>query len=131
VANLPGVSAVGATRVAPGQTASDGSYWIDHVPAEPNNRGPQAIFSVVAPNTFSALGIRVVRGRDFQTSDTFDAPRTAIINEALARESFGNQDPLGHLIICGFDSPDPMMIVGVVSDIHQKGPARAAEAELY
>ena len=38
VAMLPGVAAAGATRTPPGHVASDGGYWIDHLPAP--ERGP-------------------------------------------------------------------------------------------
>ncbi len=122
LATLPGVSAIGATRNPPGSAFSEGSYLVDH-------RGyvtphtPQAVFSVVAPGTFAALDIPLKRGRDFNEGDTFDAPFTTVINEALARKSFPGQDPLGHLIYCGFDSPKMMKIVGVVGDTRQYGPA--------
>jgi hypothetical protein len=71
-------------------------------------------------------------GRDFNTGDTYDAPFTVIINEALARKAFGNENPLGRVLFCGFDSPDkPMTVVGVVGDIRQAGPARPPEPEIY
>ena len=87
--------------------------------------------SVVAPGTFSALGIPLRRGRDFHEGDTADAPRTAIINESLARQAFRNGDPLGRVIFCAFDSLEPMTIVGVVGDVRQYGPALESSPECY
>jgi putative ABC transport system permease protein len=133
VATLPGVSAVGATRTPPGQVGSNGSYWIDH-PFDPTTvlaNSPTAVFSVVAPGSFAALRIPLRRGRDFQDNDTFDAPFRAIINEALARKAFPGQDPIGHHIVCGLDSPNPMEIIGVVGDVRQYGPAREPSPEIY
>jgi len=86
---------------------------------------------LVSGGAFHTLGIPLKAGRDFNGRDTYDAPFTVIINESLARQSFFGQYPLGHTIFCGFDSPKPMTIVGVVADIRQLGPAEAPRPELY
>jgi|HubBroStandDraft_1064217.scaffolds.fasta_scaffold00260_24 putative ABC transport system permease protein len=122
IATLPGVSAAGGARNTPGTVFSDGGYFIDHLGEFATNM-PQAVLSVVTPGAFAALGIPLKRGRDFNDRDTYDAPFTAIINEALARTSFPGQDPLGRTIYCGLDSMKGMQIVGVVGNIRQYGPA--------
>ena len=129
LAALPGVSAVGATRNPPGEVLSEGSYFIDH-PGKFETNTPQAVFSVMAPGTLAALGIPLRRGRDFNASDTHNAPFTALINEALARKSFPGQDPIGRAIYCGFDSLKPMKIVGIVGDVRQYGPATEPSPEI-
>jgi putative ABC transport system permease protein len=128
---LPGVLAAGATMAPPGHTGSDGSYWIDHLPAALDVSAPQAVFSVVSPATFATLRIPLERGRDFNDGDRYDAPFTAVINAALARQAFPNQDPIGHSIYCGLDSMNPMKIVGIVGDVRQTGPARDPSPEIY
>ena len=130
-ATTPGVLSAGATRTTPGNVSSDGGYWIDHLPKELNVTAPQAVFSVAAPGTFATLGIPLLSGRDFDESDTYDAPFSAIINQKLARDAFPGQDPLGHVIYCGLDSLNPMRIVGVVGDVRQYGPASPPSAEIY
>jgi predicted permease len=85
---------------------------------------------VITPGTLTALGVPLRAGRDFHDGDTYDASFTALINEALARQSFPGQDPIGHLIYCGLDSLKPMKIVGVVSDFRQLGPARDPRPEI-
>jgi predicted permease len=132
VSTLPGVVAAGAMNAPPGYVDSTSTYWIDHLPKELNlKNAPPAVMSVVAPGTFTALGIPLRRGRDFHDGDTSDAPRTAIINEALARQAFQNGDPLGRVIFCAFDSLEPMTIVGVVGDVRQYGPAHETSPECY
>jgi len=131
IAAVPGASAVGATRILPGHIGSDGAYFIDRPPAPGRFNGPQAVYSVVTPGTFTTLGIPVQRGRDFNESDQFDAPFTAIINQSLARKSFQGQDPIGRSIYCGLDSDKPMRIVGIVGDIRQFGPSSAPWPEIY
>ena len=131
VATLPGVLNVGATRTTPGHVSSDGGYWIDHLPKELNVTAPEAVFSVATPGTFATLGIPLISGRDFNESDTYDAPFSAIINQKLAHDAFPGRDPIGYVIYCGLDSLNPMRIVGVVGDVHQYGPARPPSAEIY
>jgi predicted permease len=115
----------------PGHAASDGGYWIDHLPAALNVTAPEAVFSVISPATFATLGIPLRRGRDFNDGDTYDAPFTAIINEGLARQAFPNQDPIGHLIFCGLDSMNGMKIVGIVGNVREYGPATPPSPEIY
>jgi predicted permease len=130
--SLPGVSAVGATMGPPGDVESSGGYWIDHLPERIKSDSPQAVFSVVTPGTFAALGIPLRRGRDFEDRDAADAPYAAVINEALARKGFPGQDPIGRNIFAGLDSLDkPMKIVGIVGDVRQRGPAQKPEPEIY
>lgn len=133
IAALPGVTAVGATRVPPGRIMSNGSYFIDRLPGpqERSTSAPQAVFSIVSPGALAALGIPLKAGRDFSARDTYDAPFTALINESLARQTFGTQNPIGRVIYCGFDSDKPMQIVGIVGDIRQLGPAEPPDPELY
>ena len=131
VSSLPGVTAAGATMGPPGQVESAGSYWLDHLPQPVVFNGENAVFSVVTPGTFSALGIPIKRGRDFEARDAAGATPTAVINETLARRSFPGQDPIGRLIIAGFDSFRPMKIVGIAGDVRQYGPAKQPDPEIY
>ena len=131
VTSLPGVLNAGATRTTPGHVSSDGGYWIDRLPKELNVTAPQAVFSVAAPGTFATLGIPLISGRDFNESDTYDVPFSAVVNQKLARDAFPGQDPIGHVIYCGFDSLNPMKIVGIVGDVHQSGPGHPPSAEIY
>lgn len=93
--------------------------------------GPQAVLSVVTPGYFRTMGIPMGAGRDIDARDMYDAPFVALINEALAKQSFPNQDPVGHQIYCGLDSLKPMTIVGVVGNVRQFGPATQPWPEIY
>jgi predicted permease len=132
ISSLPGVSSAGATMGPPGDVESAGSYWIDHSSAKTSfTPDKDAVYSVVTPGTFAALGIPLKRGRDFESGDAAGAPLTAVINENLARTAFHGQDPMGRLIFTGFDSNEPMKIVGVVGDVRQWGPAKKPDSEIY
>jgi predicted permease len=132
IGTLPGVLAAGATMSPPGYVDSTGVYFIDRVlPQAEWMRAPSVAISVIAPGTFAALGIQVRSGRDFSDSDAPDRPFVAVVNEALVRQSFPNQDPLGRTIFCPFDSLQGMKIIGVVGDVRQRGPDREPMPECY
>lgn len=132
VSRLPGVLAAGATMAPPGYVDSTGAYFIDQLPAHPDwSRAPSVVLSVVAPGTFRALGIPLRSGRDFSDSDTPDRPFVAVVNEALVRKSFRNQNPLGRTIFCPFDSLQGMKVIGIVGDVRQRGPELESMPECY
>jgi putative ABC transport system permease protein len=132
LAKTPGVVAAGATMAPPGYVDSTGAYLLDQLPAQPDwSRAPSAVLSVAAPGAFATLGIPLKSGRDFSESDTLDRPFVAVINEALVRKSFPNQNPLGRTIFCPFDSFQGMRIIGVVGDVRQRGPEYEPMPECY
>jgi putative ABC transport system permease protein len=132
---LPGVVAVGATSLPPGDltNSGDGAYFIDWKPGRRDRATePHALYSVVAPGTFAALGIPLKAGRDFSESDVAGRPMVAIVNDALARRSLAGGNPVGRTIFCNFDRPnDAMTIVGLVGDVRQRNPAIAPTPECY
>jgi len=129
IAATPGVLKVSAVRTLPVRISANGTYFIDQRTDIANP--PHAVYSIAAPGAFATLGIPLVEGRDFDDRDTFDAPFTAIVNQKLATETFPGQDPIGHLINWGMDSPEPMKIVGVVGNVRQAGPAASPESEIF
>ena len=132
ISTLPGVLAAGATMAPPGYVDSTGAYLIDQLPAQPDwTRAPSVVLSIVTPGTLAALGIPLKSGRDFSDLDTLDRPFVAVVNEALVRKSFPNQNPLGRTIFCPFDSFQGMTIIGVAGDVRQRGPEREPMPECY
>jgi len=49
----------------------------------------------VSPGYFGAMGVPLLRGRDFTEEDRPDTPNVAIISENLAKQYFPGQDPIG------------------------------------
>ena len=76
--------------------------------------------NIVGPDYFSTVGIPLVRGRDFTSSDNSSAPSVAIVNETLARRYWPRQDPIGARIRfgdgCGRGLGTVAEIVGVAKD---------------
>jgi len=132
IKQLPGVLAAGAMMGPPGHVDSDSGYWIDRMPKDsPLSAARPAAMNVIAPGTFEALAIPIREGRDFTDGDRSGRPRVVIVNQALSRAAFGGRDSIGRVIIAGFDSFEPMTIVGVVGDVRQYGPGREPQPEVY
>ncbi len=74
-------------------------------------------FDGVGPGYFATMGIPLVRGREFSERDTKDAPRVAIINEAMAKYFFGETDPIGRRFGVGREPATSIEIVGVVKSV--------------
>lgn len=141
IATLPGVLAAGATMAPPGHAfmpggqESKGIYFVDYMPEKPDFSASAhsniAAMNMVAPGTFAALGIPLKSGRDFTNGDTIDRPFVAVINEALARRSFSRENPIGRTIFCPFDNAKATIIIGIVGDVRQYGPASEPLPECY
>ena len=68
------------------------------------------------------MGIPILRGREFTAQDAMLDPRVIIINEAMARREFPNEDPIGHRFSFGPDEKGNQQwveIVGVVGNVRQ------------
>lgn len=133
---VPGVTSAAAVMGLPtGQYGSNGGYVIDgqDFDADLYATHAQANFSLSGPGYFSTMGIPLLRGRDFDASDSYDRPFVAIISESLARQSFPGKDPIGHTVKFGLDLPQtkPITIVGVVTDVRQDSPASSPGPTLY
>ncbi|PWT92748.1 MAG: hypothetical protein C5B54_03010, partial [Acidobacteria bacterium] len=95
---------------------------------------PGARINVSDPGYFRTMGI-ALRGRDFEERDNLSAPSVVIINEALAREYFAGEDPIGKRIKPGvgngYKETPWRTIVGVAADVHQASLKTKAEKEIF
>ncbi|MGP0073897.1 MAG: ABC transporter permease [Bryobacteraceae bacterium] len=62
------------------------------------------------------LGISVLRGRDFEIADRSRRPTPTLVNQTLARQLFGDADPIGAQIVAGRENERVLQIVGVTAD---------------
>jgi len=67
------------------------------------------------------MGIPLLAGRDFATSDTRQSPNVVIINSEFARRHFGQENPLGHRLKLQGQERDPLLIIGVVGNVRDFG----------
>jgi len=83
----------------------------------------------VGPGYFQTLGIPLLRGRDFTGQDTGATPGVVLINQAMVRSYWADEDPLGKQIT--MDGKSFFSIVGVVGNVHQLGQVSETSPEFY
>jgi len=119
---LPRVRSVGvAMSLPPDLLVMSNNYTVEA--ATPNAAGPSDVaeWNVVDSDYFATLGIRVLRGRAFDSRDRANSTSVAVINEAFLRRHFPGGDALGRRLKAGDWDPTPkspwITVVGVVKDV--------------
>lgn len=138
---LPGMQSVAAMTGLPPQrsvNANDTDFAHITPPApgtQPQPGGPPAenvdYYQIVTQTYIQTMGIPIVDGRAFETTDIGGAP-VVLINETLARRFFTDRSPIGQQLKPGFGQALPWFtIVGVVKDVKQGGVDQPVGTELY
>jgi putative ABC transport system permease protein len=131
LSRLPGVLAAGAVNWIPlGETLAEGTFQVEGSKRPP---GFMVDKPCVSPGYFKAMGMSVLRGRDFTESDSATTPGVVIVSQTVARVLWPGQDPIGERISME-DEPKPedwLTVVGVVDDVKQQGLAKGSEPAIY
>ena len=128
---IPGVRQAGLLRVLP-LGESIGDFGIDVEGYDEMTNGPaQADWQVATEGTAEALGERLVRGRFLQRGDDENAPDVGLVNEAMARRYWGDQDPIGRRFRVGSMQRPWVTVVGIVGDVRHNGITGVVKAKFY
>ncbi|RPJ53268.1 MAG: FtsX-like permease family protein, partial [Acidobacteria bacterium] len=118
---IPGVQAAGASTCI----ALDGYAWTGDLSIEgrPDVWGRELRHKQIVPGYFETLRLPLVSGRFFTRFDGAKADPVVVVNQALTREFFGGEDPVGRRISFTKPTEPPAwkVIVGVVGDEKQDG----------
>jgi predicted permease len=135
ISALPGVQGVGAINTLPLGKGPTAGIRIEGAPLQTRDKWPSTNYRSVSSDYFRAMNIPMVQGRAFTERDTETAPRVMIVNQALARRDFPNENPVGRRINLGGNNPDgqPMWweIVGVAADVRNLELREEASPEFY
>ncbi len=86
----------------------------------------------VGPDYFAAMGIPLVKGREFRFTDRDGAPRVAVINEEFARRYFSDRDPLGQQVLLpGATARYAVEIVGVAGNSKHRTIGEEQQPAVY
>jgi len=132
IENLPGVQRAALTRNVP-LSGGDPSlnFEIEHRPIPSGAEQPRAKYRAISGGYFNAMGIPVLKGRAFATSDGQNAPSVVIVNDTMARRFWPGEDPIGKRMKAGFDESPWSTIVGVVGNIKHASLDSETSAEMY
>jgi len=126
-----GVEAVGVVSQLPFSGRNFGLSFtiVGQPPSRPEDTA-SAYYRSISSGYLQALGIPLLRGRDFGKHDTRESTPVALINDSLAKRYFPNEDPIGkQLNIEGQQAPRE--IVGVIGDVKQIKLEAEAKSEIY
>ena len=130
---LPGVLDAGVTTVLPfGSLVATTSLTAEGIP-DTNWKSYSIYLREISPGYFPALGVRLLRGRDFSPGDGAGSQPVVIINDELARHYWPGEDPLGKRVSRS-DHPQTgewFTVVGVVESIKHRSLRTSSDAELY
>jgi putative ABC transport system permease protein len=131
VSALPDVEAAGAVYLRPlalGPIGEESSVILEGQPDTQQSArlNPTLSYQVATPGYFTAMRIRLRRGRLFNDRDDMASPRVAIVSEGTARALWRGEDPIGRRILMPTHSSDggPSLwrtVIGVVSDVRYRG----------
>jgi predicted permease len=125
LAALPAVKAVAIAQTLPlFDDNSTSDFWVEGQPRPKPGEGINAMQYSATPGYLQALGAHLLRGRELRETDDLTAP-VVLIDDALARKLFGNEDPIGrHLtfapeVVGNMRGPE---IVGIFGHMIHFGP---------
>ena len=136
VSELPGVNRVAVGTAVPWRDKGffEAQFTVEGYAKANGEEDPRARFRTVTPGFFSALGVPIVSGRDFNDDDRRDGEMVVIVSESLARRMFPNQDAMNRRFLWTDPvtkfigvSTGPRRIIGVAADVDDEnvvpGPA--------
>jgi putative ABC transport system permease protein len=135
MARVPGVAAAAAISQLPlGDPASGQPFTIDGRSFAPSQR-PNAQYRAVSPSYFETMRIPLLRGRRLTNDDRENTAMVVVVNEAMARTFWPNEEPLGKVLhwatgYARFDTP-PHTVVGVVADVKSNGLDQPERPAVY
>ena len=125
LSELPDVVAAGSVNWVPlGDMHLSGDFRIDGSAENPRFNVDKP---AVGPGYFRAMGIRLLRGRDFNEHDMSSSLSVAIVSRTVARAIDPSEDVIGHRVRLWTSAARPeawQTIVGVVDDVKQMGPSQ-------
>jgi predicted permease len=134
----PGLGDVAVASSSPLGSGPMVNFVASGAPEPAPGEAPRAIIRTVSPGYFRTLGIALERGREFSASDVDGAPRVAVVNEYLAREMFGDADPVGQVITLLPNArtpwtrqPGDLLVVGVAGNAKEIGIDEVAFKDIY
>ena len=132
VRSIPGVLASGTSSQIPfgGNFDTTGLHVDGKMNANPA-LDPSAERYVISAGYLEAMGVRLLRGRDFSNHDAQNTEQVMLVNETAAREIWRGKDPLGQHIHVADPTSPPRTVVGIVGDVHHYALDAAPTMQFY
>ncbi|MEO7965052.1 MAG: ABC transporter permease, partial [Gemmatimonadaceae bacterium] len=130
VRSVPGVIAAGAIKDAPLRGPGErASFLLPGMTVEAGKEPPAVPLLHISQGFFSAIGTKVINGREFELTDRAGTPLVFIVNEAFAKRWFPGENAVSKELIIGRSIR--AQIIGVVGNIRQISIADEAVPTMY
>jgi putative ABC transport system permease protein len=127
---LPGVQSAAGTFRVPITGFATVIFTIQGKPV-PAGQEPTADYRAITPAYFHAMGIRLLKGREFSDHDNAEAADAVIVNDELARRYWPGEDPLGKRLQVGTELTRWREVVGVVGNAKLSGLEAKVDPAVY
>lgn len=132
VKSLPGVVSAGTVNILPLNGGNTTRFIVDGDPIPPPGQETEANIRTVNDTYFQTIGVPLLAGRMFDTSDLATGGQGVIvIGKSLADRVFPGRDPVGKRIKYAAVQTNPMLIIGVVGDVKITGLDEALRPVIY
>jgi putative ABC transport system permease protein len=130
--SIPGVESAGVGETVP--MSGEGESTVVRLSDDPKADSKELAFArytMVSPGYLSAVGTRLIRGRDLAELDTADSQPVTLISASMAKKYWPGQDALGKQIGPGSSQFPMETIVGIVADVRHTSLREEIVPELY
>jgi len=131
ISTLPGVrSAAFASTVPLGSTEGSLAFEIEGAPPRPAGQLDAASVVWATHDYLRTLGIPLLRGRDFVSTDVEGAPGVVLVNQAFERKFFPGQSALDHVILKLGRRIKTARIIGITGDVRAQALDKNPEPQI-
>ena len=118
---VPGVQSAGVTDSLPLEGGSMQPVAVEGQPVVEMAHQPEVAVRLMSPQFMKAMGIPVLRGREFTDADTANSKAVVVVSESMAKQFWPNEDPIGKRLTMTFFPKTTREVVGVVGDVKDRG----------
>lgn len=136
---VPGVQSVALVDTFPMRDGNNQIGYSTSADIPPENLQPITLATSVTPDYLKVMGIPLRRGRFFDDQDRIGNQLVVVIDDVLAKQAFGTQNPVGQRLwlpalsspfSSGGNAPDAVLVVGVVGHVRHWGLASDDQAQV-
>jgi putative ABC transport system permease protein len=127
---LPGVQSAAGSTALPVNPSRFSPALPEGQPQVPLSERPLFNIQSITADYAQAMGIPVLRGREFTDRDDAASPPVLLVNQTLARRFWPNQNPVGKHVLVGRGT-SPAEVVGLLGDVRNMNLAADVKPELY
>jgi predicted permease len=132
VGRIPGVQSTSMAFTVPmGRPSNATPIFVQSHPASPRERPPVIPYDCISPSYLETMQVPLVKGRQFTNSDSEAAPSVAIVNQAMAKRFWPNEDPIGKRFSLKSNSGPFVEVVGIAGDGQYFFISTAAQPYFY